>query len=194
MEVSGANERVFLRFVVGAVLTPPGVDPFADTRIGQWGIDLSRALAEAWRVPGVSLLALPRPPQRLVQAVQTGRAAQREVSAQIFASNAIRTLRASYGEPAAIVSAHRCVEAEGGGELRVSLSSPFAPRTAEGFRCPVYAYESVQEVGTMLETLLVDCRVTNVRFVPGVQADVDPVTGGPLFFKEAGASLPSGLQ
>lgn len=194
MEVSGANERVFLRFVVGAVLTPPTVDPFADTRIGQWGIGLSRALADAWRAPGVSLLALPRPPQRLVQAVQTGRAAQREVSAQIFASNAIRTLRASYGEPTAIVSAHRCAEAEGGGELRVSLSSPFAPKAAEGFRCPVYAYESVQEVGTMLETLLVDCRVTQVRFVPGVQADVDPVTDGPLFFKEAGASVPSGLQ
>ena len=194
MEASGTNERVFLRFAVGAVLAPPGVDPFADTRIGQWGIALSRALADAWRAPGVSLLALPRPPQRLVQAVQTGRAAQREVSAQIFASNAIRTLRASYGEPTAIVSAHRCAEAEGGGELRVSLSSPFAPKAAEGFRCPVYAYESVQEVGAMLETLLVDCRVTAVRFVPGVQADVDPVTGGPLFFKEAGASVPSGLQ
>ena len=92
------------------------------------------------------------------------------------------------------MSAHRCAEAEGGGELRVSLSSPFAPKAAEGFRCPVYAYESVQEVGTMLETLLLDCRVTNVRFVPGVQADVDPVTDGPLFFKEAGASVPSGLQ
>ena len=194
MQVSGTNERVFLRLVVGAVLTPPGIDPFADTRIGQWGIALSRSLAEAWRAPRVSLLALPRPPQRLVQAVQTGRAAQREVSAQIFASNAIRTLRASYGEPNAIVSAHRYAEAEGGGELRVSLSSPFAPKAAEGFRCPVYAYESVQEVGAMLETLLLDCRVTNVCFVPGVQADVDPVTDGPLFFKEAGASVPSGLQ
>jgi hypothetical protein len=194
MELHGATERVFLRFVVGAVLTPPGIDPLADTRIGQWGSAMSRALADAWRVPGVSLLALARPPQRLVQAVQAGRSAQREVSAQIFASNAIRMLRASVGEPTAFVSAHRCADAEGGGELRVSLSSPFAPRAAEGFRCPIYAYETVAEVGAMLEALLIDCRVTNVRFLPGVQADVDPVTGGPLFFKDTVALPPARPQ
>jgi hypothetical protein len=194
MELHGATERVFLRFVVGAVLTPPGVDPLGDTRIGQWGSAMSRALTDVWRVPGVSLLALPRPPQRLVQAVQAGRSAQREVSAQIFASNAIRALRASYGEPTAFVSAHRRADAEGGGELRVSLSSPFAPKTAEGFRCPIYAYETVAEVGATLEALLVDCRVTDVRFLAGVHADVDPVTGGRLFFKDADALTPARPQ
>lgn len=194
MEVDGATERVFLRFIAGAVLTPPGVDPLADPRIGHWGMAVSRALADGLRPAGVSLLALPRVPQRLVQAVQAGRSAQREVSAQIFASNAIRKLRASYGEPTAIVSAHRCAGAEGGGELRVSLSSPFAPKAAEGFRCPVYAYETVRDVGAMLEALLIDCRVADVRFVPGVHPDVDPVTGGPLFFKEADASTRARLQ
>ena len=41
----------------------------------------------------------------------------------------------------------------------------------------------------MLDALLRDCRVSAVRFLPGVHADVDPVMGGPLFFKDSpGAS------
>jgi hypothetical protein len=135
----------------------------------------------------VSLLALPRDPQRLVGAVQSGRAAQREVSAQLFASNAIRALRRAFGEPTAIISAHRAADAPGRGELRLSISSPFAPKEAEGFRCPLYPYETVQEVGSMLVALVRDCRVTDVRVIPGVHDDIDPLTQGPLFFKNDGA-------
>ncbi len=146
IDVGGATERVYLRFIAGAVLTPAGVDPLRETNITQWGIVLAQQLARALTAPGVSLLALPRPPQRLVTALQSGRAAQREASARMFASNAIRKLRASVGEPTAIISAHRAADAPGGGELRLSLSSPFAPRDAEGFRCPLYPYEPVPDV------------------------------------------------
>ena len=192
LRVEAGQERVHLRFLAGAVLTPPGVDPLAAAAIGRFGIPLAQAFARALAATGVTLLALPRPPQRLVVAVQSGRAAQREVSAQLFASNAIRRLRASYGEPTAIVSAHRAADAPGGGELRLSLSSPFAPNAAEGFRCPVYPYETVDEPKAMLEALLRDCAVSDVRTVRGVHDDIDPVTGGPLFFKKAPA--PSGLS
>ena len=137
----------------------------------------AQSLARQLGVPGLSLLALPRPPQRLVMALQAGRAAQREVSAQVFASNAIRKLRASVGEPTAIISAHRAADAAGGGELRLSLSSPFAPRDAEGFRCPLYPYETVQDVAAMLAGLLRDCRVSQVHVLPAVHADIDPVDG-----------------
>ena len=188
IDVASAVERVHLRFVVAAVLTPPRVDPLRETSIGRWGIAFSQSLAKALRAPGLSLLALPRPPEHLVGAVQTGRAAQREVSAQLFASNAIRKFRASYGEPTAIISAHRCAVAPGGGELRLSLSSPFAAREAEGFRCQLYPYETVQDVAAMLEALMRDCRVSEVRAMPGVHADIDPVTGAALFFKDHGAS------
>jgi len=183
LRIDDTQERVHLRFLPGAVLTPPGVDPLAADAIGRFGIPLSHALARALAFADVTLLALPRPAQRLVVAVQAGRAAQREVSAQLFASNAIRRLRGSFGEPTAIVSAHRAAHAEGGGELRLSLSSPFAPKAAEGFRCPVHPYETVQEVAAMLEALLRDCRVSDVRIVRGVHDDIDPITGGPLFFK-----------
>jgi len=194
MVVQGGNERVHLRFVPAAVLTAPGSDPLERSAIGVWGIALAQALARQLHVEGLSLLALPRPLQRLVPAVQSGRAVQREVSAQVFASNAIRKLRAAVGEPTAIISAHRAADAPMGGELRLSLSSVFAPREAEGFRCPLYAYESVHDVVAMLTGLLRDCRVGDVRLRAGIHADVDPLTGGPLLFKEAEAPASTRLQ
>src|SRR4030095_8607266 len=116
-------------------------------------------------------------------ALRAGRAAQREVGAQIFASNAIRKIRASVGEPTAIISAHHAEDAPGGGELRLALFSPFAPRDADGFRCPLYPLDRVGDVASMLAELMADCRVTNVRVVAGAHADRDPATGLTLLFK-----------
>jgi hypothetical protein len=186
IRVDERDERVHLRFIVGAVLAPPNVDPLAGSTFGKAGIDIARAIGEALKAPGVSLLALPKPPLRLALAVPAGRAAQREVSAQLFVSNAIRAVRSSYGEPTAIVSAHRAPDAPDGGELRLSLSSPFAPRAAQGFRCPIYPTESVGDVLAALETLLGDCHVGDVRVLAGVHPDVDAATGQPLFFKNLG--------
>lgn len=181
------EERVHLRFIVGAILAPPRADPLAGATLGREGVPLARAIGDALKAPGVSLLALPRPPQPLSLAAVTGRAAQREVAAQLFVSNAIRTLRRAYGEPTAIISAHRAADAPGGGELRLSLSSPFAPKAAQGFRCPLEPGERVQDVAAMLDGLLRDCQVTDVRVQPGIHDDVDRMTGQPLFFKDPGA-------
>jgi hypothetical protein len=87
------------------------------------------------------------------------------------------------GEPSAVISAHRCATSPGGGELRLSLSSPFDPRQAEGFRCPLFAFDRAGDVATMLVDLLRDCRVGDVRVVAGVQPDRDPGTGMVLLFK-----------
>jgi hypothetical protein len=169
-----------LRLLVGSALAAPGVDLLRDTRVGAWGMPLAHALARQLAIPGVTLLALPRAPQSLVNAVWNGRNVQREVSAQLFASNAIRKLRAAVGEPVAVVSAHRCA---GGGELRLSLSSPFDPREAEGFRCPLYPFDRVGDVAAMLVDLMRDCRVTDIRTLAGVHPDRDAATGLPLLFK-----------
>ena len=127
--------------------------------------------------------------------VVQGRDAQREVGAQLFASNAIRGLRARVGEPAAVISAHRSVAAPGGGELRLSLSSPFDPRQAEGFRCPLFPTDRVGDVASMLFDLLRDCRVADVRMLPGVHPDRDPQTGMTLLFKpEADAAEHTSLH
>lgn len=183
IDVSESIETVHLRFVAGTALAAPGVDLLSDGTVGGWGMPMATALARQLTRPGVTVLALPRAPQSLVTAVHHGRAAQREVTAQLFAANAIRKLRASVGEPIAVISAHRNAAAPGGGELRLSLSSPFDPREAEGFRCPLYAADRVGDVVTMLVDLLRDCRVTDIRTLAGVHADRDPETGLTLLFK-----------
>lgn len=183
-------EGVHLRFLAGTVLAAQGVDPFRDAQVGAWGLPFARALAASLRIPGVSVLALPRAPQPLVTALWHGRVAQREVGAQVFASNAIRKLRAATGEPAAVISVHRVAAAPGGAEVRLSLSSPLDTREAEGFRCPLYPLDRVDDVVQMLATLLADCRVADVRVQPGVHADRDPATGLTLLFK-AGEAPPA---
>ncbi|HEX4884855.1 MAG TPA: hypothetical protein VFX05_12000 [Casimicrobiaceae bacterium] len=185
-----AGESVHLRFLVGSAVGAAGVDITREDTTGRWGMPLTKALAAQLVAPGATLLALPRPAFVPPAAVAHGRLAQRDVSAQLFASHAIRELRASVGEPAAVISAHRAADAAGGGELRLSLSSPFSPRDAYGFRCPILANERAGDAATMLVDLLADARVTDVRLVAGVHDDRDPVTGGPLLFKPV--ALPAG--
>ena len=177
------RESVHLRFLVGTAIAKPGVDLLAESGVGKWGVALTQELGVQLGAGRIPVLALPRAPQRLLPAVTQGRTAQREVSALIFASNAIRRFRGAVGEPAAVISAHRTSGEPGGGELRLSLSSPFEPRAAEGFRCPLYPLDRVGDVVTMLIDLLRDCRVTDIRVLAGVHADRIDGTGLPLLFK-----------
>lgn len=184
MRVTAGSEAAHLRFLVGSALAAAGADLTADhNNISTWGASLTRELSAQIAAPGLSVLALPRSPARPLPAYHQGLSAQREVSAQLFATNAIRKLRASVGEPSAVISAHRCEDAPGGGELRLSLSSPFEPREAEGFRGPVYAIERVADVVAMLVDLMRDCRVTDIRLLAGVHPDRAPGSGMPLLFK-----------
>ncbi|HXL85406.1 MAG TPA: hypothetical protein VN989_14980 [Casimicrobiaceae bacterium] len=183
MVVHSNQESVHLRFLIGTAIGASAVDVFADKGGGEWIMPLAQELSRQLATTGLSVLALPRPPQAPLLALQNGRAAQREVGAQLFASNAIRRFRARVGEPSAVISAHRCAAAPGGGELRLSLSSPFDPRRAEGFRCPLFPPDRVIDVATMLLDLLRDCRVTDVRVIADAQEDRDPDTGLPLLFR-----------
>lgn len=178
-----AAERAHLRFLLGSALAAPGAELLGSAAVGRWGLPLAKSLTTQLSGPAMSIVALPRPALSLPAALVQGRAAQREVSSQLFASNALRGLRASSGEPVAVISAHEAPDAPGGGELRLSLSSVLSPREAQGFRCPLYPGERVADVATMLVELLRDCRVADVRVLAGVHADRDPLTGGPLLFK-----------
>ena len=156
MLVHSNQESVHLRFLIGTAIGASAVDVFAGKGRGEWMMPLAQELARQLATTGLSVLALPRHPQAPLLALQHGRAAQREVGAQLFVSNAIRRFRARVGEPSAVISAHRCPAAPGGGELRLSLSSPFDPRQAEGFRCPLFPADRAIDVATMLLDLLRD--------------------------------------
>ena len=96
------------------------------------------------------------------------------------------------GEPVAVISAHRAPDAPLGGELRLSLSSPFEPREAEGFRCPLDPLDRVADVAAMLAGVLRECRVGDVRTLAGVHPDRDPATGLVLLFKPG--TVPPGAE
>ena len=177
------HEAAHLRFIVGTALAAPDVDLLAGTGTRGWALALAQELARQLSVPGASVLALPGDAASPPAALRHGRAAQRAVGAQLFASNAIRRFRASVGEPCAVVSAHRCPAAPGGGELRLSLSSAFGPRQAEGFRCPMFPTDTAGDVASMLVELLQDCRVRDVRVLDGIHLDRDVTTGLTLLFK-----------
>ena len=186
IQVSGTQESAHLRFLVGSALAAPAADPVHDTSVGAWGAPLSRALSQALATAGATVLALPRAPERLVTALPSGRAAQREVALQLFVGNALRRFRARVGEPAAVLSAHRAADAPGGGELRLSLSSPLDARDAEGFRYALQPHERVPDAVAAIAALLADCRVADVRAMPGVHADRDAATGVRRFFRADG--------
>ena len=186
------GERVHLRFLVGSALAPSTAMLAGDGRVGAWGVPLTRALSRALASHGASVVAMPRAPQSLPAAVASGRAVQREAGAALFASNAVRRLRASVGEPVAVISAHRVPGAGAGGEIRLSLSSPLDPREAEGFRAPLHPLDNVADVVAMLEEVARDCRIGDVRALSGVHADRDAETGLTLLFKPG--TVPPGAE
>jgi hypothetical protein len=183
MRVPGAVESVHLRFIIGTAVAAPGADLFRETAPGAWGMPFAQTLSRMLGAPGIAVLALPRAPLPIVEAARQGALAQREVGAQVFASNAIRAIRARVGEPSAVISVHRSDSGPQDAEVRLSLSSPLDPRSAEGFRCALSPLDRVDDVVAMLETLLADCRVIDVRRIAGVHADRDPATSQPLLFK-----------
>jgi hypothetical protein len=186
LSVAAEQETVHLRFLFGAAFAAPGVDLLRNEGEGGWRMPLAYELSRQLAVAGTSVLVLARDPRDPVSALQSGRVSQREIAAQLFASNAIRRLRGHVGEPSAVISAHTSTDAVGGGELRLSLSSAFDPRQAEGFRCPLFAGDRVDDVVQMLVDLLHDCRVTDIRVRPGVHGDRDDETGLLLLFKPEG--------
>ena len=102
LAVPANQESVFLRFLVGTALAGPGVDLLTANDAGKWGMPFTQAIAKQLGGGTLSLLAMPRPPRVPLAALMQGRAAQREVSLQLFATNAIRKFRASVGEPEAV--------------------------------------------------------------------------------------------
>lgn len=176
IDVKRGQEQTHLRFLVGAGLTPVDAPGFAETaaNIGTWGRECAKLVSEQLAAPGVQLLALPRPPRDLLSAPQAGRRAQLEAAFNLFASNAVRKLRMAVGDPTVIVSAHD------GGEVRVTLSSPFADDLAEGFPWPLHPLDDLGSIEAAILDLFADMRVPDVR-VAGEVLPAARAGGVPLY-------------
>ena len=180
LPVPANQESVFLRFLVGTALAGPGVDLLTANDTGKWGMPFTQAIARQLGGGTLSLLAMPRPPRSPLAALMHGRAAQREVSLQLFATNAIRKFRSSVGEPEAVISAHRTAD---GGEVRLSLSNPFDEKGAEGFRAELQATDRAQDVAVLMSDLLRECNVASVTVLADVFPDLDSESKLPMLFR-----------
>jgi hypothetical protein len=180
MQLPANQESVFLRFLVGSAFAAPGVDLLTEKDTGKWGMPFTQTFAKQLGGGTLSLLAMPRPPRSPLAALFQGRAAQREVSLQLFATNAIRKFRSSVGDPEAVISAH---VTQRGGEIRLSLSNPFDEKGAEGFRAELFATDRAQDIAVQMQDLLRECNVQSVTTLADVFPDNDPATNMPFFFR-----------
>lgn len=162
--VEVGREQVHLRFLVGAGIGAPDAPGYAETaaNIGSWGREFAKLIGDQLAAPGLQLLALPRPPRDVLSAAYAGRRAQLEVALDLFVSNTLRRFRAVVGDPVAILSTHA------DGDLRVTLSSPFAEDMVEGFRWPLHPRDDLAQIERHISTLFEDVRLPDVRQAPMV--------------------------
>jgi hypothetical protein len=180
IRIAPGQEGAHLRFLVGVARAARGAPLLAREPGKGWASGFARELIGQMAAPGLQILPLAQAPADPLLAAQRGASAHREVALQLFAASAIRALRASFGEPSAVISAH---VADGSGELRLSLSSVFGERDAEGFRCPLFPSDRVDDVLSLIVDLLRDCRISDIRIVRGIQPDRASDTGLPLLFR-----------
>lgn len=183
--VNPGREQVHLRFLVGAGLMPAHLPSLRESasNVGAWGMPLTRELARQLAQPGLEVLPMPRPPQSLVKAAHAGRCAQLEAALNLFLGNSLRQFRMSVGEPQAVLTSHGLPG--GGGELRVSLSSPFDESMLEGFRWPLDPIDDVCEIENVMRGALEDYGVTDTTVIGRVLPEF---IGQNMVFVAAGRS------
>jgi hypothetical protein len=173
--VKRGSEEVHVRFLVGASIAPEHAPDIVTTgaNIGAWGTPALRAMAAQLRTPGVDILPLPRPPAGLYSAAYAGRRAGVEAAFNLFTSNTVREFRSTVGDPEVTLSSHS------GGELRVTLSTPFDDARVEGFRWPLHPSDDLAEVEATILRLLAECRLAALR-LPAILPDL--TAGGAVMF------------
>jgi hypothetical protein len=161
---ASADEEVHLRFLAGAAVTPVNAPSFLETAadVGAWGLPLTRELADQLRVDGLSLLPIPRPPARLLDAPLSGRQAREELAFQAFVSRVLRQFRSRTGDPQVLVAA-LSPDAVG-----IRMSSPFEPGHVEIFRWQLTALDRLDRVQASILDLLRECRLSDVQLAGSV--------------------------
>ena len=169
-------EEVHVRFMLGAAIAPAHLPGIVETgsNIGAWGTPALRALLEQLATPNVQILPMPRPPAGLYTAAFAGRRAGLEAAFNLFMSNSVRRFRQSVGEPRVTLSSHA------GGELRMTLWTPYDDAMIEGFRWPLHPADDLEGVERTMTSMARECRLA----VPDVRSDVlaDYISTGAVLF------------
>lgn len=167
IHVARGLEEVHVRFLLGAAIAPAHLPDIVETgaNVGQWGTAALRAMTVQLATPGVQVLPLPRPPAGLYTAAYAGRAAGIEAAFNLFMSNGVRRFRMAIGDPSVTVSAHA------GGELRVTLWTPFDDSLIEGFRWPLHPADDLDALELTITSMIAECGLAEPWMLDELRAD-----------------------
>lgn len=163
LSLGDGAQAAHLRLLVGVSLVPAAAPSILETAAepGRWAAALGRELARQLAAPGVTLLAMPRPPQPVLRAAAAGAALCEEVALQLFLSEALRSFRAATGEPLVRVQA-----VEDG--IGIWLDNPF-DRGQVRYHCRrLHPAEDFRTAVDAILALLEDCRVEQPELRPGL--------------------------
>jgi hypothetical protein len=175
--LTSADETAHLRFLAGVSLTAADAPTVLETAgtVGRWGIAVSQAMHEQLAVEGLSLLALPRAPMPWFRALAEGAFAREEIAFNLFATNALRRIRAETGEPDIVVTSRD------DGTVRVDMTSPFDAQLHHAHAWKLGPADDIARVEVAILDLLRDCRAERVETRPDVlpagELPVPGVTG-----------------
>lgn len=163
--LASTQEQAHLRFLAGAVVTPRNAPDFTETagNVGAWGMPFARALAGQLGQAGLSLLPIPRPPMSFHRALRAGRFAWREVSFQLFLSDALRRFRSRIGEPDVSVASLA------DGSVRVRLDSRLDETLKAEFVWGLELEDDLAAVSGSIFGLLTECRLDYVDVADTIQ-------------------------
>lgn len=176
IHVARGLEEVHVRFLLGAAIAPAHLPDIVETgaNIGQWGTAALRVMTTQLATANVQVLPLPRPPAGLYTAAYAGRTAGVEAAFNLFMSNGVRRFRMAVGDPSVTVSSHA------GGELRVTLWTPFDDGLVEGFRWPLHPVDDLDALAHTITSMIAECRLPDPAILEGIRPD-HSTTGALLF-------------
>ncbi|QKJ67864.1 hypothetical protein HQN60_14670 [Deefgea piscis] len=170
------DEAVALRYLIGVAIERTG-KPAAITlggQVGSWGMPLANLIGETLKTDGVTLFPIPRTPLPWLSAQDVGRVTQLETRLQVMTSNALRSIRSKGRTPVVTVAAHE------NNEIRITFASKEDVERWEGYVWPLLPSDHVELIAQYIQELMLECRMTDLVFVDGVQAVLD-TDGLPLF-------------
>lgn len=169
-------EEIHLRFLLGAAVAPAHAPEIVETgaNIGVWGTPALQAMGAQLATPGAQLLAMPRPPAGLYTAATLGRRAAVEAAFNLFMSNTLRRFRLAVGDPRVTLASHD------GGDVRVTLWTPFDDAMTEGFRWPLHPADDLGDVARTISDMVSECRLAP----PDVATNVlpDRTSSGAVYY------------
>lgn len=162
LDVAGGEERVHLRFLMGAAVAPADAPTFLETAsaIATWGLPFTRELSAQLQSDGASVAAIPRPPASLLAAQAAGCVAAEELGMQAFVSRELRRFRSEIGEPEVGIAA--LTE----GSLALRFASPFIENRVCVHVRRLHPSEEWHDVLREVLQLLEECRIHDLRVGP----------------------------